>query len=187
LGPVSNRMEQNNPLDFEGVVHQEANKVFNLAYRLCGNQEEAKDIAQETFVRAFEHLERFRGSCRTFTYLYRITFNVWKNRLRHQSRHPAFSLHSPDPEKPDFSPADPKPSPDQAFALDERAGLVRSCLDSLDPVSRLVIILRDMEGKSYQEIARIMKCRLGTVKSRLARARTDLREKIRPHLERMQK
>ena len=180
-------MKKNNPLDFEDIVHQEAKKVFNLAYRLCGNQEEAKDISQETFVRAYEHFDCFRGSSRVFTYLYRITFNVWKNRLRHWSRHPAFSLHSTRPEEPDIDLADPKPAPDQAFELDERAGLVRTCLDALDPTSRLIIILRDMEGRSYEEISRIMKCRLGTVKSRLARARTDLREQIRPHLERMRK
>ncbi|MFA5393316.1 MAG: sigma factor-like helix-turn-helix DNA-binding protein [Candidatus Ratteibacteria bacterium] len=65
--------------------------------------------------------------------------------------------------------------------------MVRVCLESLDPTSRLIIILRDMEGRSYEEISRIMKCRLGTVKSRLARARTDLREQIRPYLERMRK
>ena len=168
-------MKKNNPLDFEDIVHQEAKKVFNLAYRLCGNQEEAKDISQETFVRAYEHFDCFQGGSRVFTYLYRITFNVWKNRLRHWSRHPAFSLHATRPEEPDFDLADPKPSPDQAFELDERAGLVRTCLDALDPTSRLIIILRDMEGKSYEEISRIMKCRLGTVKSRLARARADLR------------
>ena len=104
-------MEKNNPLDFEEIVHQEAKKVFNLAYRLCGNQEEAKDISQETFVRAYEHFDRFQGSSRVFTYLYRITFNVWKNRLRHWSRHPAFSLHSNRPEEPDFDLADPKPAP----------------------------------------------------------------------------
>ena len=180
-------MGKKNPLDFEVIVHQEAKKVFNLAYRLCGNQEEAKDISQETFVRAYEHLSSFRNNSRVFTYLYRITFNIWKNRLRHWSRHPSFSLHSADPEEPDISLVDPKPTPCQAFELDERAGLVRECLDSLDPVSRLIIILRDMEGRSYQEISRIMKCRLGTVKSRLARARIDLREQIRPHLERMQR
>lgn len=180
-------MEKNDPFDFEEIVHQEAKKVFNLAYRLCGNQEEAKDISQETFARAYEHFDCFRGSSHVFTYLYRITFNIWKNRLRHWGRHPAFSIHSPDPEKPDFFPADPKPSPDKAFELDERAGLVRACLESLDPTSRFIIILRDMEGKSYEEISRIMKCRLGTVKSRLARARTDLREQIRPYLERMRR
>ena len=87
-------MEKNNPLDFEEIVHQEAKKVFNLAYRLCGNQEEAKDISQETFVRAYEHFDRFQGSSRVFTYLYRITFNIWKNRLRHWSRHPTNSPSS---------------------------------------------------------------------------------------------
>ena len=180
-------MEKRNPSDFEEIVNQEAKKVFNLAYRLCGNQEEAKDISQETFVRAYEHFGSFQGGSRAFTYLYRVTFNIWKNRLRHWSRHPAFSLHSNRPEEPDFDPADPKPAPDLAFELDERAGLVRTCLDSLDPVSRLVIVLRDMEGKSYQEISRIMKCRLGTVKSRLWRARVDLREQVRPRLERMRR
>ena len=159
--------------------------MYNLAYRLCGNHDEARDIAQETFVRAFEHSHRFRGGSSAFTYLYRIAFNLWKNRLRHKSRHPSFSLNGTDTEKRVFEPADPSPSPDKILEREERAFLVRECLDSLEPADKLIIVLRDIEGKSYGEIAGVLKCRLGTVKSRLARAREGLREKAAPHLKRL--
>ena len=173
-------------LNFEDIVHQEDKKVYNLAYRLCGNHEEAKDIAQETFVRAFEHFHSFRGGSCVFTYLYRIAFNIWKNRLRHRSRHPVLSMNQVNPEGPAFDPADSAPGPDKALETEEIALLARQCLDSLKPADRLIIILRDMEGKSYDEIARILKCRLGTVRSRLARARDSLREKAVPQMKRFQ-
>jgi RNA polymerase sigma-70 factor (ECF subfamily) len=171
-------------LNFDDIVRQEGKKVYNLAYRLCGNQEEAKDIAQETFLRAFEHFHRFRGRSSVFTYLYRVVFNVWKNRLRYMSRHPVRSLNPVDPEMPAFDPPDIAPAPDKAFATEEKALLVRQCLDFLSPEDRYIIILREMEEKSYDEIARILKCPMGTVRSRLARAREALREKAAPHMKR---
>lgn len=173
-------------LNFEDIVQQEDKKVYSLAYRLCGNSEEAKDIAQETFVRAFEHFHSFRGGSCVFTYLYRTAFNIWKNRLRHRSRHPVLSMNPVNPESPVFDPPDPAPASDKAMELEERILLARQCLDSLEPADRLIIILREIEGKSYGEIARMLKCRLGTVRSRLSRARDSLREKAVPQLKRFQ-
>ena len=173
-------------LNFEDIIQQEDKKVYNLAYRLCGNHEEAKDIAQETFVRAFEHFRSFRGGSCVFTYLYRIAFNIWKNRLRHRSRHPVLSVNPVNSESPAFDRADPAPGPDKTLETEEITLLARQCLDSLKPADRLIIILRDMEGKSYDEIARTLKCRLGTVRSRLSRARDSLREKAVPQMKRFQ-
>lgn len=175
-------MDDGSISNFRDIIHQESEKVYNLAYRLCGNREEAKDITQETFVRALEHFQSFQGRSSVFTYLYRIAFNVWKNRLRHKSRHPVISMNPVSPERPAFDPPDPAPAPDKTMETEERSLLARQCLDSLEPADRLIIVLRDMEGKSYDEIACTLKCRLGTVKSRLARARESLREKAIPYI-----
>ncbi|HNQ35756.1 MAG TPA: sigma-70 family RNA polymerase sigma factor [bacterium] len=170
-------------LTFEELVNQEGKKVYNLAYRLCGNREEARDLAQETFARACENFGRFRGRSRVFTYLYRITYNLWCNRIRHRSRHPSFSLTPDDPERRPWEPADPAPAPDRALEAEERLELARRCLEQLEPADRLIIVLREVEDRSYEEIAAVLNCRLGTVKSRLARARESLREKASPYLE----
>lgn len=169
-------------LNFENVVYQEGKKVYNLAYRLCGNSEEAKDIVQETFMKAYENFHRFQGKSQVFTYLYRITFNIWKNRIRYKNRHPIFSLQHNGPEEKAFDPPDPAPPPDKILETEEKSSLVKKCLESLDPAERLIIVMRDIEGKSYEEITRVLNCRLGTVKSRLARARGRLREILSPHL-----
>jgi RNA polymerase sigma-70 factor, ECF subfamily len=167
------------------AVRQEGKKVYNLAYRLCGNAEEAKDIAQETFLRTMESHRRFEGRAGIYTYLYRIVFNVWKNRLRHRARHPAISLHSSGPEGLEIDPPDPQPSPADSLEKEERLQLLKRGLASLPDRERFIIVLRDIEGRSYQEIAVILKCRFGTVKSRLARAREQLRINLLPDIKRL--
>lgn len=172
--------------DFEEIVNREGKKVYNLACKLCGNREEAKDIAQETFLKTYENFHRFREKSQVFTYLYRIAFNIWKNRLRSRSRRPLFSFHSNDPDQELYDPPDPAPSPAQVLETEEKRALVRSCMESaLEPNERFIIILRDMEERSYEEIAEVLGCRLGTVKSRLARARETLRQALIPHMEKL--
>ena len=168
---------------FEKIVRQEGKRIYNLAYRLCGNAEDAKDIAQETFLRAFKSYHNFQGKAQIYTYLYRITFNIWKNKIRRRKRHPVFSFCSSNPEEKEIDPADPSPAPDKVMEKKEMSSLVQKCLQSLPPSERMIIILRDIEGRHYQEIARILKCRLGTVKSRLSRARESLRVKLLPYIE----
>jgi len=171
--------------EFEEVVRREGRKVYNLAFRLCGNAEEAKDIAQETFVKAYECAGRFRGESQVFTWLYRIACNIWKNRLRYTVRHPVAPLESADPDGCAYDPPSPDPSPGVSFERGERTTLVRACVEALEPDDRLLIVLREMEDRSYEEMARILGWPLGTVKSRLARARENLRLKLIPHMERL--
>ena len=135
----------------EATIHQEGKSIFNLAYRLCGNREEAGEIARETFLRVLEKCHLFESRLQVYTYLYRTTFALWKNRTRHKARQPA---------------------------LDGQLPLLQKALAGLTASENFTIILRDIEGKSHLEIAHIMECPYGTVKSRLARAREQLRTNL---------
>ena len=170
--------------NYDEVVKKEWRRLFGLAYRLCGNTEEAKDIVQETFTRGLEHLDRFEGRSQLSTYLYRIAFNVWKNMLRRKSVRRILSL-SAAAEGREIDPPDPSPSPAASAEREERIGLVHRGLERLPPAERFIVVLRDIEEKTYEEIAEILGCRLGTVKSKLARARDRLRVELLPFLERL--
>ena len=161
-------------------------KVFNLAYRLSGDFHAANDITQETFMRAYRGFEKFEGRSRVFTYLYTITCNVWKNSLRKKGFQ-TFTSYSLQPGAPEIDPPAKELSPCEELGREERQRIVRECIDSLPPGEKAIIILRDMEGRKYEEIASILGCRPGTVKSRLARARKKLSEKLLPLMEVMDK
>lgn len=174
--------------EFEEIVRRETALVFNVAYRLCGNFHQANDITQETFFRAYRSFHKFEGRSRISTYLYRIACNVWKNSLR-RNRIQNFTSYSSGTalkQMEDIAVAD-NPSRDEEPARVERNRIIRKCLDSLAPADRAIIVLRDMEERSYEEIAAILNCRTGTVKSRLARARQKLSERILPFREELNK
>ncbi|HOL22252.1 MAG TPA: sigma-70 family RNA polymerase sigma factor [bacterium] len=166
--------------EFELIVKEEMRRVFNLAYRLCGNHADAGDITQETFLRAYQSFDRFEGRSKVSTYLYRITCNVWKNKTRKRRIQNftsyTFKLNKYEMEIPVFDDCNVEDN----IKREERNKIVQDCINALAPADRVIIILRDMEGRSYEEIASILKCRTGTVKSRLARARQKLSEKILP-------
>ncbi|MBN1445352.1 MAG: sigma-70 family RNA polymerase sigma factor [Candidatus Omnitrophica bacterium] len=174
--------------EFEEIVKRETNGVFNLAYRLCGNYHQAKDITQETFLRAYQAFDRFEGRSKIFTYLYRITCNVWKNSLR-RGKIQNFTSYSAGLNVMQIEdvPEAENVSPEESLRKDAKSRIVNECLSSLAPGDRAIIILRDMEGRPYEEIAGILNCRTGTVKSRLARARQKLSEKILPFREELNK
>ncbi len=180
---VSNLPEKGYMADrdnFQDIVRSESGRVYNLAYRLCGNCHQAKDITQEVFLRAFRSYGRFEGRSSVSTYLYRITCNVWKNSLRKKSalNFTSWSADLNAVAMEDF--ADRRASPHDKADKSDRQRLVRRCIDALTPGDREIIVLRDMEGRSYEEISVILNCRTGTVKSRLARARRRLLEKMLP-------
>ncbi len=169
--------------EFEEIVRQEMKRVFNVAYRLCGNFHQAGDITQETFLRAYRSFHRFEGRSKISTYLYRIACNVWKNTLR-KKRIQNFTSYSLGLNTEETDIPDPENSSmEEEIRRTEKNRIIQGCINSLSPSDRSIIILRDMEGYSYEEIAGILKCRTGTVKSRLARARQRLSEKLLPFRE----
>ena len=167
---------------FEAVVRAEAQKVFNLAYRLCGDRERARDLAQETFFRAWRSFDRFEGRAAMFTYLYRITCNLWKNSLRRKG---FYSLTENDSDGTARAREIPVRAADFSADLrrEERNQIIQVALNNLEPAEKAIVVLRDIEGRSYEEITAVLGCRPGTVKSRLARARRKLADKLAPHRE----
>ena len=160
---------------FEELVRLYEKRVYHLALRMCGNAEDAYEIAQEAFLSVWKGLRFFRGESSFSTWLYRLTSNAAIDFLRRQRRQGADGP-SLDDEDSFVEVADPSPSPhQQAETLELRQALVQG-LDTLSPEHRQVLLLRELQGLSYEEIAACLELDLGTVKSRIARAREKLRK-----------
>lgn len=178
------RCQEGSQEAFDELVLKYQKKVFNLAYRLLDNYDEANDIAQEVFVRVFHSIRGFRGECGIFTWLYRITVNLSKNRLKVLNREKKKLESLDDPVTTEEGEVkrevlDRRPLPSEVVAEEEKSALIQSALNSLADEFREVVILRDIESLSYEEIARILKINIGTVKSRLHRARLELKDKLK--------
>jgi RNA polymerase sigma-70 factor (ECF subfamily) len=173
---------------FREVVLRYQQKVLNLVYRLLGNREEARDIAQEVFVTVFKSIDSFRGESKFSTWLYRIAANHCKNRIKYLSRRDFHRATPLDDEADRLSgESGDGPAlflqatverPDKMYEGMQIQGALRRALGELDEEHRTLVILRDVENLSYHEICEITKLPEGTVKSRLHRARLALKEKI---------
>ena len=157
-----------------------APRLTNAVTRFLGSAEDAHDVVQDAFVQAYLKLESFRGASAFYTWLYRIAFNL---AMSHARRHRA--VRSLDEAKDGFGsePMDNAEGPDAGLLRDERAALVRAALMKLDDEFRQVVVLRELDGSSYEEIAEILDVPIGTVRSRLFRARMQLRERLAPMLQ----
>ncbi|MFN3422690.1 MAG: sigma-70 family RNA polymerase sigma factor [Armatimonadota bacterium] len=188
--PLPQRIASSNKLPFDEVVDRYYDKVLNLAFRLMGDREEAHDLAQEVFIHAYQAYDRFRGEAEVFTWLYRITVNLAKNRykqLQREREHRWEILEETDEEEEEVEPfewEDTKLSPETLLEQKELSEAIQKAIDELPEDQRTTLVLRDIEGLSYREIARIQGCSVEAVKSRLFRARSTLRKKLRPFLER---
>ena len=168
---------------FNTLVEVFQRQVFNVCYRTLGNAEDAADAAQETFLSAYRGLKTFNGSASGMRgWLLRIAINACYDQLRRRQRRHADSLDamgSADAEQGPPSAAerlpDPAPDPEQRSLSAESARTIQQAIDSLPPDQRLTVVLCDVQGLSYDEAAQIMAVELGTVKSRLSRARAQLR------------
>jgi RNA polymerase sigma-70 factor (ECF subfamily) len=168
---------------FEELVSQYHNKIYALAYRYMGNEEDAYDMAQETFIKAFRSLRSFKGNSSFSTWLYRITTNVCLDELRRRKRRiVAISLDEPlatqDGDEVEKEIADSSPGADIIYEQKEFSQYIQQLLNEMKPEHKTAIVLRDVMGFSYEEIAEVMNCSMGTVKSRISRAREVLRKKI---------
>jgi RNA polymerase sigma-70 factor (ECF subfamily) len=164
---------------FDVVAREHAPALYRVALRLTRRREDAEDLVQETLVRALPRLRRFEGRSSISTYLFRALGNLWKNRLRAKSRSRVVAWFRRGPEEdvasePDLP--DPRPLPLERLAAADRAADVRRAVAQLEPERRLTLLLREVEEMSYEEIAEVTRVPVGTVRSRLARAREELRE-----------
>jgi RNA polymerase sigma-70 factor (ECF subfamily) len=171
---------------FDVLVERYQTRLLNFVYRIVGDRERAEDLVQEVFVRVYRHLARFDRSKKFSTWIYTIASNLAKNELRNRSRNPLVLFTSmtkgwEDEERPlEFE--DPSSRPDDLFRKRHVRELVESSVAQLPTHHREVFVLREIEGRSYEEIAEITHCNLGTVKSRLNRARNSFAEIIEPSL-----
>lgn len=155
---------------FEEVYQRFADMVFSLALRMCGDREEAADMTQETFLRVFRHLGRFRGRSSLKTWIYRITVNCCRNKLRKRSRR---SLEAPLDQLPEL--VDQRSGPEDRTLGHDLGRRLAEAINELPVVFREAVLLRDVQGLSYGEIGDVLGVRIGTVRSRIARGRERLR------------
>ncbi len=167
---------------FEALIHLYQAPVYNIAFRVLGDPAEASDAVQETFMKIYKGIKTFRGECGLRTWIYKIAISSSLNRQRWWKRwrhHAPISLDEPF-SCGEFELADPRPDPESSLAKMETERAVQRALNMLDVDYRIVIVLRDIEGFSYDEITDILKISPGTVKSRLWRARQALKKELQP-------
>ena len=170
---------------FDSLVLKHKDRLFNLCYRLLGDYEEANDSAQETFIKVYRSLKKFRLESAFSTWLYRIAVNTCKNKLKSSAfrqKRKMVPLENPisaTRSSPSREIQDDSQSPAIALENKERMRVIQEAINALPEEQREVVTLRDIEGFSYEEVAEITGFNLGTVKSRLARARLSLRKKLR--------
>jgi len=175
------------PRAFDAVVDRYQARLLNFIYRTVGDRERAEDLVQEVFIRVHRHLARFDRTKKFSTWIYTIASNLAKNELRNRSRSPIVLFQTmtagwEDEERPlEFE--DTQSRPDDLYRKRHVRSLVEQTVAQLPMHHREVFVLRELEGRSYEEIAEITHCNLGTVKSRLNRARSSFAEIIEPALQ----
>ncbi len=173
------RSQKGDTRAFEELVKMYQDRIYALSYQLTGNHADAEDLAQNTFIKAYRALPKFRNEADFGTWLHRIAVNLSINEKR--KRRPDVSLDNPvqtrDGEMPRMVASDTE-SPEEAYENKEFSGMVRRALRELSVEHRAVLVLREMQGYSYDEIAVMLDCSLGTVKSRINRARQTLKKEI---------
>ncbi|MDP6042252.1 MAG: sigma-70 family RNA polymerase sigma factor, partial [Candidatus Latescibacteria bacterium] len=158
------------------IVRRYQGRLYNFVFRFVGDRETAEDIVQETFLRAFRKREEYRAIANFSTWLFTIAGNLAKSELRRRKRWRLFSLHRDDESDTGMELPDKSMRPDAVAESSLADVQIQEAIASLPDNYRQVILLRDVEGMSYQEIAEIVKCPVGTVKSRVNRARLKLQQ-----------
>ena len=173
---------------FAELVRRYRNQITNYVYRLTNDYESAVDLAQETFLRVYRAADRYQATYAFSTYIYRIATNLAISELRQRKRRRLVSLtgffqtQDQAGEPCELDPADKRPLQDATLVDEERRAAVARAIATLPEKYRAPLVLRDIEERSYEEIGRILEMSEGTVKSRISRARTFLRDKLQGYL-----
>jgi RNA polymerase sigma-70 factor (ECF subfamily) len=170
---------------FAVIVSRYRNPITNYLYRFLNDYEEAVDLAQETFVRVYFAIDRYHTDFAFSTYIYRIATNLAISEIRKRKRRTILSLtglfQNDSDETTEFQPADTKALQDKTLIDDEQGRVIAKAIATLPVKYRVPVVLRDIEGRSYEEIATILGLGLGTTKSRISRARGLLKEKLKKY------
>ena len=171
---------------FRELVHRFQEPIISFAFRLLSNREKAVDVAQETFISVYTHADSYRPIAGFSAWIYRIAYNLAINELRRQKRQPSFSLDGDEDEEGGYRKlelAGTGPSAEEEILDREKQAAVRRCVSSLPVRYRTAVVMKDMEGMTFEEIARVLGCPESTVKSRVVRARRMLLKRLAPYLE----
>ncbi|MDQ3301107.1 MAG: sigma-70 family RNA polymerase sigma factor [Myxococcota bacterium] len=181
------RLRDRDERAFRELLEAHRDRVYNITYRMLGNRAEAEDVAQEVFITVFKTIDQFREESKFSTWLYRVTVNHCKNRIKYLARR-----HDRDRDELDetsqqqngaIAGTPPRtPQPDKALASAQMESILQDAIKTLDDDHRIVVVLRDIEDLSIEEICEITGLPDGTVKSRLHRARLALRRKLQRHV-----
>jgi RNA polymerase sigma-70 factor (ECF subfamily) len=179
------RVQKGDKQAFDVLVLKYQNKIIQLIYRYVHDPEEAQDVAQEAFIKAYKALGRFRGDSAFYTWLYRIAINTAKNYLVASSRRPPKSdIDAQDAEQYEGAVGLKEyATPERMLLRDEIQTSIARAIDELPDELRTAITLRELEGLSYEEIAQTMDCPIGTVRSRIFRARDAIDTRLKPLLD----
>jgi len=165
---------------FSELVRKYEKLVYNTSVQLTGSCDDAYDVSQEAFIKAYRSLGSFRGDSKFSTWLYKITYNAAQDYLRNRSRHSTVSLTVSDDDEEDnqldITDNTVSYSPEDSYERDEQCKAVREAIMHLSEKHRQIIMLRDIEGYTYEEISEMLDIGIGTVKSRLNRARIAVKE-----------
>jgi len=174
------RFQQGDAYAFDLLVKRYRDPLMNFIYRFVGNRLEAEDLLQETFLRLYKNKHYYQEIARFSTWIYTIAANLAKTELRKRKRRQFFSIHNFMDSGKDYELPDQGIRPDRSTnnALTDEE--IQSAISKLSPKFRQIILLRDVQGFSYEEIAQIVKIPLGTVKSRVNRARIRLQKDLKP-------
>lgn len=171
---------------FQEIVRRYRNPITNFVYRMIDDYDRAVELAQETFIRVYTSASRYQANYSFSTYIYRIATNLAISELRKRKRRKFVSLFSPftddNGDPVELDPPDSNPLQDETLIEDERRQAVARAIMSLPEKYRAAIVLRDVEGHSYDRIAEVLELSEGTVKSRINRARNLLKEKLSAYI-----
>jgi RNA polymerase sigma-70 factor (ECF subfamily) len=184
------RCRQGDSDSFAQLMRLHQRQIYNFTYRMLGSEEEAEDLTQDIFVAAFRGIRKFRGEAKFSTWLYRIALNQTRNRIKYLARRDFFAKQSRRSRSREESPwenpellADIAPTPEQWTLTKSLATQVQNCLNQMVPEARQILVLRDVQGFSYEELSEMLSLNPGTVKSRLHRARAALQKCLADKLE----
>ncbi len=168
---------------FDALALRYSDRLYNVVYRFLGQHEDAQDVVQETFVRAYRNLDSFEGKSKFYTWLYSIATNLARNALRdrgRKGRDQGVSLENLQDVAPNVAQVATQTNtrPDTLAAGNELAETLQTCIETLPEQNRMVFVLRTVDGLKYDEIAAVLDCPRGTVKSRLNQARVLLRDAL---------
>ena len=180
-GQLVSEAKAGNYAAFEELVNRYEKKIYRLGMNITGNREDAEDVLQDAFLKAFQHLPDFREDSRFYTWITRIAVNEALMKLRKRRTSKEVAMEDNEDENGDVQVrefADWKPNPEQQFAQSELEQILQTAVGTLSPGFRTVFYLRDVEGLSTEETAELLDLSVGAVKARLFRARLKLREEL---------